>query len=200
MLNFDWFFQGKHEMFYFFSYVLFLTFLFWYIGVGDFLVCFVGVLLITFSYLALEKRIAKKYGCSAVYKLNPIYILFSLVLAFFKIPMTLLGITEIHPYRYGRWGFKVISLGRLEIGYVGFSGIAVTLGLSILFKFLSIFSSFFIPFYKIAAIISFYNLLFIPDSEGFKIYSWSPGLWIFLLIIAGFMAADVAFVLGFATE
>ncbi|MCD6403462.1 MAG: hypothetical protein J7K98_04000 [Candidatus Aenigmarchaeota archaeon] len=196
MINLNWFFQGKYELFYFLAYVIFLSLVFWYVGIADPVESFLITLISVFLYLSAEKLMARKYGSSVILKINPFYLLFSLILAFFKIPMTLIGLAETYPYRYGRWGFKVVSLGRIELGYIGFAGAITTLGLAVFFKFLTLFSPVFLPLYKINAIISFYNLLFVPHTEGFKIYGWSPMLWVFLLVIAGFMMMDIFFVLG----
>jgi Zn-dependent protease len=114
-----------------------------------------------------------------------------LILVFFGIVFVAPGFVEILPYSYGRWGFRVVSLGVEQIGAIALSGIGVNLGLAVLFKLLSLNWPLFGIFYKINALIAFFNLLPAPPLDGSKIISWSAGVWVFLFIISLLMIADI---------
>jgi len=153
-----------------------------------------AILVTVFSFLlheVMHKFAAKKFSCTSVYKIYPIGIAIGVVLMFFGIVFVMPGVVEIYPYKYGRWGFKVVSLTIDEMGYIAIAGIVSNMGVALISKLLSLYWPFFNILYEINAIITFFNMLPIPKSDGSRIIEANSGFWVILFIVSLFMIADV---------
>ncbi len=147
--------------------------------------------IITFSFLLrvfANKFSAKKLGCMATYKLWPSGVALGIISMILepitKILFVATGRTEIMPYSFGRWGFKIAKLKEKHIGLITLSGITVHLFLAIFFKFFQ--GDFFYYFSFYNAMLAFFNLLPAPQLDGGKIFAWNLGLWILLTFLALF--------------
>ena len=185
----------KQEIFDLAVSILVLTIIFFYLQMGSIEICLVVVMISFLSKVVVNKFIAKKFGCIAVYKIYLLGLISGVVLMFLSIPFTLIGWVDTYPYSYGRWGFKVVEISRMEMGLIAVGGILVNFGLAILFKMLSYKFPVFITFYKINVVLTFWNLLPIPKLDGGRIMTWSLLIWTFLFTISLFMMADVFLVL-----
>lgn len=153
-----------------------------------------GIIVTILSFLIHElmhKFAAKRFNCTSVYKIHPIGIAIGLVLMFLGIVFVMPGVVEVYPYKYGRWGFRVVSLTIDEVGYIAMAGIASSMGIALTSRLLSIYWPAFTPIYKINAIMTFFSLLPLPKSDGSRILQANSGFWVVLFIISLFMITDV---------
>jgi len=151
---------------------------------------FLAILIVFFSYFLHEmghKMIARKLGCMTNFKLWPAGIFVGIFSAFFKlisgidIVFVAPGFVEIMPYRFGRWGFKVVTLGTKDLGLISLGGVGINILLMIIFKAIpgQVFEL--LSYYN--GLIALFNLLPIPPLDGSKIFLWKEWFWLFLIFI-----------------
>jgi Zn-dependent protease len=127
------------------------------------------------------KLLASRLGCVAYYKiwLPGLVFGFLLMLIGFKFPA--IGFMTIHPFAFGRWGFKSRRTSMTEDGLMGFVGPASNILLAVV---LGAFSDPMLSYMSfVNAYFALFNLLPIKPLSGFKIVVWKPWIWLFLVII-----------------
>ena len=134
-----------------------------------------------------NKKVANKLQCTTSFKLWPIGAFLGLISIFIKpvfgIVFLALGYIEITPYKFGRWGIKLIRMTPRDYAYISLSGIGLNLFLLI---FCGIFYSINqLEIFRIIGLVNgllaFFNLLPIPPLEGSHIFTWSFWTWATLL-------------------
>ncbi len=149
---------------------------------------FVSFIIVSISFLLCEighKIMATRLGCTATFKLWPPGIMLSL----FSIALKYIGgfgiftpgHIEIAPYKFGRWGIKVIRLTPHDLGIISLAGVGINIILA--YVFLLIPGEFFSMLSQISALLAFFNLLPIPPLDGSRIFLWSFSIWFFLMSI-----------------
>lgn len=134
-----------------------------------------------------HKFVARKFGLTAFYKMWPQGILFGLIFMILGLKFVAPGAVVIHPYRFGRWGYRRTELQSAEIGITAAVGPGVNMLLAIIFTLFSGTLFYYLTF--VNAWLAFFNLLPIPPLDGSKVLIWKPWIW-------GMMAA-VSFILVF---
>ncbi|MBI2547590.1 MAG: site-2 protease family protein [Candidatus Aenigmarchaeota archaeon] len=131
-----------------------------------------------------HKFVANKFGMVALYKMWPQGILFGLIFMLFGLRLVAPGAVVIHPYKFGRWGFRRPrpEVATNEMGLIAVSGPAVNLLLAIVFSLFN--GSLFHYLTAINAWLGFFNLIPIPPLDGSKVLLWKPWVWGFLALLA----------------
>lgn len=148
-----------------------------------------SLIIVFFSYFLHEmghKIISKKFGCTATFRLWPTGIFLGIVSMFFRligggIVFVAPGFVEIMPYRFGRYGFKVVRLGKKELGLISLAGVGINIFFAIFFKIFpgEIFQT--LSYYN--GLLALFNLLPIPPLDGSKIFLWEMWIWLFFMFI-----------------
>jgi Zn-dependent protease len=148
-------------------------------------------LIIIFVSLSLKqlfhKLFANKLGCMSTFKLWPFGVVIGTITLLLKSSLgfifTALGYIEIVPYKFGRWGIKVIEMTPSDYARIVLGGLGVNLFLMLFFGIwytinpLEIFHT----ISNINGILSFFSLLPIPSLEGGHIFTWSLWVWVILM-------------------
>jgi Zn-dependent protease len=137
----------------------------------------------------MHEFVAKKLGCMATYKIWPLGLLFGVLSIFFGliglknffIPLLMIGYTEINPYRFGRWGFKVVKLSSRDVGIIALAGTGLNVFFSVFFKLFP--GSVFHQLSYFNGLFALLNLIPIPPLDGSKIFMWKMWFWLFLIFI-----------------
>jgi Zn-dependent protease len=139
------------------------------------------IIVLSFVLHELAHKIsAEKFNCLAFYRIWPAGILFGLIFMFAGLKIVAPGAVVIYPFRFGRWKFKTRELTRKEEGIIASAGPLVNLFFASLFLFLK--TPFVFSLSYINALLSFFNLLFIPPLDGSKIIQWKPLVWFLMFL------------------
>ena len=103
-------------------------------------IAYLVVVIFTFFFRVMgHKILAKRLGCMATFKMWPVGILLGLASMFLKSIGGFIFIApsfiEIMPYRFGRWGIKVIRLTPRDLGKISLAGVGINILFAIFFKF-----------------------------------------------------------------
>lgn len=134
-----------------------------------------------------HKLMANKLGCTSTFKLWPIGITMGLLSLYLKsvigFVFILLGYTEIIPYRFGRWGIKLIEMTPRDYAHIALAGIGVNLVLMLIFGMLYTInnSEIFGTISRVNGWLAFFSLLPIPSMEGGHVFNWSLWFWVILM-------------------
>lgn len=151
---------------------------------------FLAILIVFFSYILHEighKMIAEKLGCMTNFRLWPTGIFIGIFSAFLKVlsginlVFAAPGFVEIMPYKFGRWGFKVVTLGTKDLGIIALGGVGVNILLMLLFKTIPGQVFHLLSYYN--GLIALFNLLPFPPLDGSKIFLWKEWFWLMLIFI-----------------
>jgi Zn-dependent protease len=127
------------------------------------------------------KLLASKLGCVAYYRIWLPGLVFGLILMLIGFKFPAIGFIVIHPFAFGRWGFKSRRPSMTEDGLMGFIGPASNILLALV---LSIFSDPMLSYMSfVSAYFALFNLLPIKPLSGYKMIVWKPWIWFFLVII-----------------
>ncbi|MDI6825791.1 MAG: hypothetical protein QMD36_01190 [Candidatus Aenigmarchaeota archaeon] len=151
----------------------------------------ISLVLVFFSYFVHEmghKFVARKFGCTATFKIWPTGIFLGIMTMFFKliggwgIVFVAPSFVEIMPYSFGRWGFKVARVSKKDLAFISLAGVGINVLFAVFFKMLpgNIFRR--LSYYN--GLIALFNLLPIPPLDGSKIFLWKMWVWLFLIFIA----------------
>ena len=131
-----------------------------------------------------HKFTARKFSMAAFYKMWPQGILFGLIFMILGLKFVAPGAVVIHPYKFGRWGFRRPSpeVATGEVGLIALAGPATNLFFAIIF---SLFDGFlFNQLTFINAWLALFNMLPVPPLDGSKVIIWKPWIWGFSIAIA----------------
>jgi len=153
----------------------------------NFLGIFVIILLSISLRYAAHKLMADRLGCMATFKLwlpgvaiGLLSLLLKSILGFVFLG---LGYVEIIPYKFGRWGIKLIKMTPRDYAYIALAGVGVNLflmtffGVAYTINHIEIFQI----ISKINGILAFFGLLPMPPLEGGHVFTWSIWFWVFLM-------------------
>ncbi len=134
-----------------------------------------------------HKLVANKLGCMSTFKLWPLGTIIGLITLLLKSSLgfifTALGYIEIVPYKFGRWGIKVIEITPSDYARIALAGLGVNLFFMLFFGIwytinpLEIFHT----ISNINGILAFFSLLPIPSLEGGHVFTWSLWFWVILM-------------------
>jgi len=132
-----------------------------------------------------HKILAKRLGCMATFKMWPVGILLGLASMFLKSIGGFIFIApsfvEIMPYRFGRWGIKVIRLTPRDLGKISLAGVGINILFAIFFKFFP--GEIFQMLSHVNGYVALFSRLPFPRLDGVKIFTWSITIWVFLTFI-----------------
>ncbi|MEM5792815.1 MAG: hypothetical protein QXY45_00440 [Candidatus Aenigmatarchaeota archaeon] len=130
----------------------------------------------------IHKIVADKLQCTTTFKLWPIGFFIGLISIFLRVyglVFLALGYIEIVPYKFGRWGIKLIRMTPRDYAYISLAGLGVNLLFLLFFGILYTINP--LPIFQTIALIngllSFFSLLPIPPLEGSHIFTWSLWTW-----------------------
>lgn len=128
-----------------------------------------------------HKLVAKKFGAAAYLRLWTPGIVFGilLMLAGFKFP--LVSFMLIHPFAFGRWGFKSRRFSMTEEGLNGLAGPCANILLAIALRTFPDPMLSYMSF--VSAYFAIFNLLPLKPMDGYKLLFWKPWVWLFLVIV-----------------
>ncbi|MBD3155272.1 MAG: hypothetical protein GF368_01290, partial [Candidatus Aenigmarchaeota archaeon] len=129
----------------------------------------VSVFLRVFS----NKLMARRLGCTATFKLWMLGLVIGIISLFLKMGFGIIflaiGYVEIVPYKFGRWGIKLIRMTSRDYGHIALAGVGFNLFLMLIFGVL--YTTY--PGVEIFQIVSkingwlaFFSLLPVPPLEG----------------------------------
>jgi Zn-dependent protease len=156
----------------------------------DLTLFFLSLILVFFSYFLHEmghKFMARKFGCMATFKIWPAGIFLGIMTMFFRliggwnVVFVAPGFIEIMPYSFGRWGFKVVRVGKKELAWISLAGVGINVLFAVVFKILP--GEIFQILSRYNGFIAFFNLLPIPPLDGSKIFLWEMWVWLFLIFV-----------------
>ncbi len=134
-----------------------------------------------------HKFMAQRYGCSAEYKMWPMGLILGIVTAFLGgIIFAAPGAVMISPYSKKKFAFRVVHLGRKEIGHIGLAGPAVNLVIgfvSLILLFLYSHNLFFL-ISQISFFLALFNLIPFGMLDGRKIMNWNKYIWGASIVLA----------------
>jgi len=175
--------------------ILIVSVIFWiYVfAFPDIVGFFVSLVIVFFSFFCHEishEFVAKKLGCMATYRIWPLGLLLGIMSIFFGliglkryfIPIMIVGCVEIMPYRFGRWGFKVVKLSARDIGIISLAGTGLNVFFAVFFKLFP--GSIFHNLSYFNGLFALLNLIPIPPLDGSKIFMWKMWLWLFLMFVS----------------
>lgn len=145
--------------------------------------------IVTFSILlkqTMHKISADKRGCMATFKLWVPGILLGIftlsMKTIFGFIFTALGRTEISPYKFGRWGIKVIKPTPHDYGKIILAGLYANMCFFLLFGVLYTInpSEVFKTIGLINWILFFFNFLPIPSLDGGYVFTMGIFRWLFM--------------------
>ncbi len=145
---------------------------------------FLALVVIFLSFFLHEmghKMWASKLDCTATFKMWPFGILAGLVTLVLPIRFFAPGYVEIVPYKFGRWGIKVIKVTPRDLGHIALAGVGINIIFAWLFGILS--GEIFHLLAQINAMLAIFNLLPIPPLDGSKIMLWNFEMWGFLVLL-----------------
>jgi Zn-dependent protease len=133
-----------------------------------------------------HKLMARRLNCTTTYKIHPIALVLSFFTLLFKSAFgfvsMVVGYMETVPYKFGRWGIKVVKLTPYDLGIITLAGLAVNLLLAYTFVFFD--GPLPRAIVEINAMIVLFNLIPIPPLDGSKIFMWSIWGWVFFSVLA----------------
>lgn len=152
---------------------------------------FISLIVVIISFLLHEmghKFLASRLGCTATFKILPVGILLGFVSMFLKSSIGFIffapGFVEILPYKFGRWGIKVIRLTPRYLGFITLAGVGINLFFAFFFMLFP--GEIFQILSQINILLAFFNLIPIPPFDGSKIFLWSIWFWVFLFLLSIF--------------
>ena len=134
-----------------------------------------------------HKLMADRLGCMATFKLWPLGGFVGLMSLFLKniygFIFTAMGYVEIIPYKFGRWGIKLIRMTPRDYAYIALAGVSVNLFFMLFFGILSTINhlEIFEIISNVNGILAFFSLLPLPPLEGGHIFTWSLWIWVILM-------------------
>ncbi|MBI2542800.1 MAG: hypothetical protein HYW24_01295 [Candidatus Aenigmarchaeota archaeon] len=144
---------------------------------------FIVIVLVAFLLHELaHKFVARKFGLAAFYKMWPQGLLIGMLFMIFGLKFAAPGAVVVHPYRFGRWGYRRSKLGIPEMGAIAMSGPAVNI---IMAAFFSLFQGQIFSYLTfINGWLAFFNLFPFPPLDGSKVLMWKPWIWGFMISIS----------------
>ena len=128
-----------------------------------------------------HKLLAKRFGCTAYYKLWMPGVVFGLLLMLTGLKFPVIGAVVVAPFAFARWGFKSRRLSMTEEGLMGLVGPGANILLAI---FLRCFPGLMLSYMSfVSAYFAIFNLIPMKPLDGSKILFWKPLFWLFLVII-----------------
>jgi len=134
-----------------------------------------------------HKLMGNRLGCMVTFKLWPTGMgigMFSLMLkSIYGFIFTSFGYIEIVPYKFGRWGIKLIKMTPMDYSHIALAGVAVNLFLMLSFGILFTINpvEIFETISIVNGLLAFFSLLPIPPLEGGHIFTWSLWVWVILM-------------------
>jgi len=130
-----------------------------------------------------HKYVAQKYGCWAEFRADDRMLLFTVISAFLGFIFAAPGAVWIH----GR-------VTKERNGKISLAGPLTNIILSIIFLFLAVYFTFsnllttaFLYGYSINGFLALFNMLPFMNLDGKKILDWNKAVYVFTVIIAGFL-------------
>jgi Zn-dependent protease len=137
-----------------------------------------------------HRLMGNRLKCMINFKLWPLGILiaiFSLALKrVFGIAFLSLGYVEIIPYRFGRWGIKLIKMTPRDYSNIALAGVGANMFLMLFFGIIYTINPTLELFQTISMInglLAFFSLLPIPPLEGGHIFTYSIWLWVLFIVL-----------------
>jgi len=153
---------------------------------------FLLVIIVTVSMflrMFFHKLMASRLGCTATFKLWLTGLVIGLVSLFLKLAFGVIflaiGFVEIVPYKFGRWGIKLIRMTSRDYAHIALAGVGVNLLLMLFFGILYTTYPSIIIFQMISktnGLLAFFSLLPIPPLEGSHVLRASIWNWVILII------------------
>jgi len=151
---------------------------------------FASLIIVFFSFFLHEmghKFAARRLGCIATYKIWSIGLLIGLVSIVFGvigagIVFVAIGAVEIMPYRFGRWGFKVVKLTQRDLGLISLAGVGLNVVFAVFFKLFPGMIFEMLSYFN--GLFAIFNLIPFPPLDGSKIFMWKEWFWLFLMFVS----------------
>lgn len=167
--------------------ILALSMFFSYPDFRDLFFISLGIISVSFIFRQIiHKIMAHRLQCTASYKIFAPGLIIGFGSMFlkeiFSFVVLISGYIEIVPYKFGRWGIKVIKLTPYDLGIITLAGILINIFFA--YFFLLFDGYIFQLITTINALLAFFSLIPIPPLDGSKIFMWSIGGWVFLILIS----------------
>jgi len=134
-----------------------------------------------------HKLMADRLGCMATFKLWITGTLIGMISLFFKAMFGFIflafGYVEIVPYKFGRWGIKLIRMTPRDYSYIALAGVGVNLFFMLFFGIWYTINpvDIFQIISNVNGLLAFFSLLPIPPLEGSHVFTWSLWFWVTLM-------------------
>jgi len=158
---------------------VFMGFAFSLFNVNLFVYYFFLAVIFVFVKIFVAKLVAERYNAKSYFKVWPAGLVITAVLSFFKLPVMLVGTTETHGYKFGRWKFRQSRLNVKDIAVVSFVSLVAVMVLSAAFYLLNIrWAAVFGSWFLLSSLIPVKNF------DGEKMIKWDPGVWVTMVILS----------------
>ncbi|MFH1623223.1 MAG: hypothetical protein ABIA12_01760 [Candidatus Aenigmatarchaeota archaeon] len=137
-----------------------------------------------------QRKVAKRFGCSAAYEMWLPGVVFSLLMVLVGIKLIIVGGTAVAAYKFSRWGMRDRHASFEEVGIISMSGPVANLVLATVFKafagpagwsaaagYLSDINTWF----------AVYSLIPLKQLDGGGLFMWSHVYWILIMIWAALL-------------
>jgi len=137
-----------------------------------------------------QRKVAKRFGCSAAYEMWLPGVVFSLLMVLAGVKLIIVGGTAVVAYKFSRWGMRERHASFDEVGIISMAGPVANLVLATALK------AFAGPVGWAAAAgylsdintwLAVYNLIPLKQLDGGGLLMWSHTHWLFMMIWAALL-------------
>jgi len=134
-----------------------------------------------------QRRVAKRFGCSAAYEMWMPGVVFSLLMMLVGVKLIIVGGAAAVAYKFSRWGMRNRHASFEEVGIVSMAGPAANLLLATVLKAFAGPAGWGVALGYLSDInawFAVYSLIPLKQLDGGGLFMWSHVYWLFIMLWA----------------